>query len=292
MEALLRDPEPAPQEHPMETDGKALTVSEYVWITDTIADVQIIAANAEAAALYGYDRPEDLIGRYLSQTSTQEDLMRGCLYSLARNRGIEVPTTYVTNILQPNGSTIPVLKEIFQIQSTRGLLFVAMIEKTEELSQKLPNLEELGLTSSDLVAWRGVMNIAEVEELMSDRLDVSGKKTLTWSSLQNIISALHNAEDKKKDESSVNAATSTIGPPITIGPGESRLLPNSRWLHRCGKCSHIWHSEQSSPAKCTRQRDDVIGVKCGTSLWRQTWPEFVENARKVAEGKKLSWGDE
>ncbi len=73
----------------MGPEQKALTVSEYVWLTDTIADVQIIAANAEAATLYGYDRPEQLIGRYLSQTLPKEDMLRGCLYSLARQRGID-----------------------------------------------------------------------------------------------------------------------------------------------------------------------------------------------------------
>ncbi len=276
----------------MGTDGKALTVSEYVWITDSIADVQIIAANSAAADLYGYDRPEELIGRYLSQTSTKEDLMRGCLYSLARKRGIKVPSVYVTNILQSNGNVIPVRKHIVQVESTRGLLFVATLERAEEAaSTGFPDLEELGLTETDLIAWRGVMNIAELEELMSSRLDASSKKVLTAPYLQHIISALHKTGHKNKELSGVTVETPNMGPPITIGPGESRALPNSRWLHRCGKCSHIWQSDQQDPAKCTRQRNDLVGVKCGTSLWREVWPEFVDNATKVASGIALTWDE-
>ncbi len=90
--------------------------------------------------------------------------------------------------------------------------------------------------------------------------------------------------------SNVTVEAQTIGPPITIGAGESRELPNGRWLHRCGKCSHIWQSDQRDPTKCTGQRDDQLGVKCGTSLWRRLWPEFFENAENVAAGTDIRQG--
>ncbi len=162
----------------MGPEQKALTVSEYVWLTDTIADVQIIAANAEAATLYGYDRPEQLIGRYLSQTLPKEDMLRGCLYSLARQRGIDAPSDYVTHIKQPRGAIVPIHKETFQLKSMNSTLFIIFLEPANDESyDDLPLLESMGLTQEDLLAWRGTMNIADIEEIMSDHLDIYSKKT-------------------------------------------------------------------------------------------------------------------
>ncbi|ETW98779.1 MAG: hypothetical protein ETSY1_17435 [Candidatus Entotheonella factor] len=147
----------------MAQEQKAVTVSEYVTIVpDAVADTRIISATPYAAEIYGYDTPDQLVGRFLSQTLNRHDMLRGCLMSLARMQGRDVPTRYPTNIVRPNGEIVPVIKDTIQIETKNRLMWITQLEVMQDaIVSKVPTPSELGLSDRDVLKYRGLLNVAD-----------------------------------------------------------------------------------------------------------------------------------
>ncbi len=50
---------------------------------------------------------------------------------------------------------------------------------------------------------------------------------------------------------------------LHIGLGQTLLLPDNRYVHRCGNCAETWLSKQREPTNCPRSRDEGIGFSLG-----------------------------
>ena len=84
-------------------EGPAL-LSKHVRIGDHIVDALILDAHPEVARWYGYDTPESIRGRYLSQLHERTCLAQVRRYAVARQLGMSgVPDIYDMCIVLPNG---------------------------------------------------------------------------------------------------------------------------------------------------------------------------------------------
>ncbi|ETW98493.1 MAG: hypothetical protein ETSY1_18495 [Candidatus Entotheonella factor] len=252
-----------------------MTISKYVWMPPSIADAQIVCATAAAAAIYGYGSPRELEGRFLSQTMDEEDMRRGSLYSLARRHGHGAPTEYVTRIRRPNTDYVYVNKKVTQIESNDSIWWVT--ELTEALPPPSPlykpTPQELDLSNQDVIAYLGTMTMSGLEALITHRISGAiGLSDLTNSSMHNIIFALRKSRRKTDDSDRPEAVPDILGDPVTLGPGESRQLPDDRWLHRCGRCSSIWMSQQALKMKPVAGRTELRW-----DIWHNLWEPSVSH---------------
>ena len=253
----------------MAQEQKIITISEYVnLVPGAVADTRIIAATQAAAELYGYLTPDDLIGRFLSQTLSRDNMLRGCLYSLARLKGFDAPVAYETQIVRPNGESIAVRKKTTQISSRDGLLWVTELERIRTSRQlPLPSPDEFGFTDEDLLQYRGAMNIADLESIVSGDSDLSSLP-LTLAEVQSIMSEVQSTSVKNAGVGRMATAEIDIRQ-VDILPGQSRLLPDGDYLHRCARCGFVWISRIEEPEKCPRSRPDRRSQKaCGLRHWR------------------------
>lgn len=250
---------------------RALTISRYAWVTDIVADVRIENANEAAAKIYGYNNPEELIGTFLSETMSKEDMLRGSLISLSQLKRGET-NRYVQRIQQPGGKVTYASKETYRIRRGNDIQYVTFLEPADESAMEpLPTPERLGITDEDVLAYRGKMSVRELRELMQNfGVSEDATKSLTPFDMNTILSIFQTSGTQQIG--ALHVVTTKLSPPkgepIELLPGQTRVLPDRRYLHRCGKCLRIWHSTVENPTHCPRARTDKTGPKCGVRTWR------------------------
>lgn len=254
---------------------RALTISSYVWVTDVIADVVIENANEAAAKLYGYPSAEALAGTYLSETMSKEDMLRGTLISLSQlNRG--ETTRYVQRIRQPLGNVVYVFKETHRLRRGDAIQYVTFLDPASAADlEPAPTPQSLGITAREVEAYRGKMNVSELREMMQGLgIQKENINFLTPYDMHTILSVFQTGgtQDIGPLHVSTNKFRLPPGEPIELLPGQTRALPDGRFLHRCGRCLRIWHSVVEHPSHCPRPRPDKTGPKCGTRSWRFIHP--------------------
>lgn len=263
----------------MESDwGKAqkrhaLTISRHVCITNTIEDLEIIAATPEAAHLYGYDKPSELVGKYLSETLSKEDMLRGYLMSLARQKGNLISRRYATRIERPDGQIAYVFKKTILVERPHPLHYLTFLEAAQEADfQPIPDLRELNLTQAEFDAAQAVLTVRKLRELMAsfgiDTLKAGALTPLEMQSILTVFQSKRNPQQGKLDVPTT-VVSAPPGAPVDILPGQTRQLPDGKFLHRCAKCLLTWNSVDREPRNCPRTRKDRRGFKCGVRTWRQ-----------------------
>lgn len=254
----------------MAQEQKAVTVSEYVTIVPgTVADTRIISATQSAAEIYGYDTPDKLVGRFLSQTLDRNDMLRGCLMSLARIKGRDIPTRYPTKIVRPNGEIVPVIKDTTQIETKDRIMWITQLEIIPDvIVSEVPTPSELGLSDHDILKYRGLLNIADLEMLLashgiaielpltiSEPHHIISESDGIVSELHHMMSGLQSKREKQVDAGEFAPVVTGI-PQVDIGLGQTRRLPDGDYLHRCARCHFVWQSADPNPDKCPRSRAD------------------------------------
>jgi hypothetical protein len=250
----------------MGSGQRAITVTQYVRLSDSIADARIMYVSGGAAEVYGVERPELLVGKYLSQTMQPEDMLRGSLYSLARSKGISVPTRYDTRIIRPDGEEVFVVKDTVQMVNYGVLVWVTILTPTREPElQPPPSPESLGLGLDEIVSYRGTMNVSDLERLI--KAQGPPHVLLTSDVIHHNIDALHQANQSLSVEALPMPAIAEAKD-IQIRRGATLRLPGGRYLHRCAPCGESWISPNANPQRCPRMREDKRGPRCGSIHWR------------------------
>jgi hypothetical protein len=261
----------------MSSGHRAVTVTQYVRLSDSIADARIMYVSGRAAELYGVERPELLVGKYLSQTMQPDDMLRGSLYSLARSKGISVPTRYDTRIMRPDGEEVFVVKDTIQMVNYGVLIWVTMLTPTREPELRPPpSPESLGLGLDEIVRYRGTMNVSDLERLLQ-------AQGLPHTFLTSDV--FHHNMDELHQTGQSDPAGVLPEPAITevedlqIRRGATLRLPDARYLHRCAQCGESWISPNANPQRCPRMRDDKRGPRCGSIHWSDVPPGDAPHIR-------------
>ncbi len=217
----------------------ALTISRHVHITNMIEDLEIIAATPEAAHLYGYDKPSELVGKYLSETLSTEDMLRGYLMSLARQKDSRIPSRYATRIERPNGQISYVFKQTILVERPKPVHYLTFLEAAEAADyQPTPDLRDLNLTQAEVAAARAVITVRKLRELMADfGLDTLKAGALTPLEMQSILTVFQSKRNSQKGQLDVptTSVSAPPGAPVDLLPGQTRQLPDGKFLHRCAK---------------------------------------------------------
>ncbi len=226
----------------------ALTISRHVHITNTIEDLEIIAVTPEAAHLYGYDKPSELVGKYVSETLSQEDMLRGYLMSLARQKGSKISSRYATRIERPDGQYSYVFKKTILVERPTPLHYLTLLEAAEEADfRPLPDLSELNLTQTEVDEARAVLTIRKLRELMVRLgLDTLKAGALTPSDMQSILTAFQSRRNPQKGK--LDMPTTVVCPPR--GTGGHIAGPNPPAPRRkvsASMCQMLTDLEQHGP---------------------------------------------
>ena len=103
-----------------------------------VADDTIIFANPSAARMYGFDRPEDMIGVDPAACMAPEDRERIAGYRAARSRGEPAPSSYESQALKRSGERFSVATSISPVEwDGRRALLVAQADITESKRAEL-----------------------------------------------------------------------------------------------------------------------------------------------------------
>jgi hypothetical protein len=124
---------------------------------------------------------------------------------------------------------------------------------------KKPKAEKISLALDTIVEG--------VEQLKDAILDMPLKKTLPNPMDDDTFSHMGNASTilQGKRES----LEGSQGMMVPIPSGESRLLSDGRWVHRCKECGWMWVSKLQFPTTCGNRtkNPDTDKQVCQTSQW-------------------------
>jgi hypothetical protein len=181
----------------------------------------------------------------------------------------QIPQSYVARVRQRTTTHFRrVRKHTTQLEWAGETYWITVLEETRAplLADGLDIVKHFPLPDSDAVRqYSGLMSVVEmIERIQHVYIPVeqqTGELTSTlfpptMSAMQTTLSA---------PQPPLQAMASAI---LTLSPGETAVLDDGTFLHRCGTCGVVWLSPQAEPVKCPRQRADARGAKCGTRRWR------------------------
>ena len=247
------------QKHHAVTIAKMISVGKYV------LDARIIEATPAAASWYGVVDPNTLIGYWQSQLQHPDDVWLGRVFSAARRRDIQVPTRYVSRIRQlhtPN-TFAAVTKDIMQLTMGGDVYwFTVLSEPTEPpLALQGDILKRFDIPPDILSYLSSCMSVADMERTLE-----TGSVSL---------------------ETAADAATMPGPRPFDVALGETAVLAEGSYLHRCARCTGVWISSKRHPARCGKRT-------CQQPAWRELAEPFRAmqrngipvTAEKVLEARK------
>lgn len=127
----------------------------------------IVQANVPAAHLYGYDRPEELTGQWLSMVQTPEARLRGKLSWGLRQLGYQVPDEYCTLVEWPDGTVAGQRGELIsQMRNLQGeVVYLTRLEGIMQLEEPtLPEPDLYGVTPEAIDEVTGLFTVRELRD--------------------------------------------------------------------------------------------------------------------------------
>ena len=240
---------------------RAMTLSRRVAVSPCVVDAQIVQSTPEAAAFYGYARPEEMVGAWQSYLQHPADLRLSRAMAIRRHFGYDqMPVDYVIRIRQGGGHTFRrVMKHTIQLLLDGETYWVTVLEDT-----RAPLLADCGdiLTQfplPDSEAVRQYSGIMSVTDMLYRIHTLPAAVDLTSVVSRSIMSALQTSQPPWPLRVAL----------LDLALGATATLSDGTCLHRCGQCGVVWISAQADPVKCPRQRHDSRGPKCGSRRWRQ-----------------------
>jgi hypothetical protein len=224
--------------------NRAVTIAKMIAVGKYVIDARIIGATPEAAAWYGVEDPKALIGCWQSQLQHPDDVWLGRVFSQARRRGIAVPADYVSRIRQlrlPNAFT-PVMKDVAQLVIGDDVYwFTVLSEPTEPPLAAQGDVVQRFQIPPDVFAYlSSCMSVADME------------RALETGAMPPQVAA-----------DAAGAATR----PLDVDLGETVILAEGSYLHRCARCTGVWISGKRNPARCGKRA-------CQQPAWRELAEPF------------------
>lgn len=221
----------------------AITIAHRTCIGQHVVDARIVAATTSAAHWYGMTSPAQLLGKWISLLHHPDDARLGRVLSLARHCGLKAPTAYVSRIWQAHapGTFRPVMKDTTQMTMEGESYWVTVLSEPKPenvpLALQPEVFQRFAVPDAQQAArFYGHMSVAELEEALA-------------------------AGDVQR----VTAFSSSPVPPhrmLNIALGETVLLAEGVYAHRCARCTEIWVTKNPDPVRCGKRN-------CQTPAWRE-----------------------
>ena len=226
-------------------EGPAL-LSKHVRIGDHIVDALILDAHPEVARWYGYDTPESIRGRYLSQLHDRTLMAQVSRYAVARQLGVPgVPDVYDMSIVLPNGRRRWLRKRrVRQIQEGTETYWISQSEPiTAEQAQPMP---EIALPISDAALWElvGWGTVADAERLILET-HISASRNQCQEENPNRDTTIRGRNMQALLADMMGSLAAYTSFEVPFGDPQYR-----RWIHRCRRCGKAWVAETATPKKC------------------------------------------
>ena len=248
---------------------KAMTITKRVIISEHVIDSVFVASTPQAAHLYGYREPNDLIGKWLSETHSRDIARRSFVIAYFRHTGQKIgamasPSSYVTFLTIPDGSTRAVIKQTQEIIWEGNIYWVTEIEEAQG-ETSIPSILDVEIpeTHADFRAWSGVWTISDVEShIAHSHQGDSPENLLTDSTMTGNIDLVNS--EMTPLESNMRQIPYTQE--ILIRRSTTGRMQRPHYLHRCAECRGSWVGTTQSPPQC---------VYCASRLWRgfSKWEE-------------------
>ena len=258
------------------TSKKAMTITKRVVVSKHVVDSVFMASTPQAAHLYGYREPNDLIGKWLSQTHSHHIARRSFVLAYFRHTGQKIgtsasPSAYVTFLTLPDGATRAVIKQTQEIIWEGEIYWVTEIEEAKG-ETSIPSILdfEMPKPQDDFRAWSGIWTISDIESHIACSLEDSGTQNqLTDSTMTGNIDYVN---------SKMIFPDSTMQPyhytkEIPLQESTTGRVQRPHYLHRCAECSGTWIGTTQNPAQC---------IYCTSRLWRgfSKWEERKRSGKK------------
>jgi hypothetical protein len=215
-----------------------------------------------------------LEGKFTSELDHPDDYLAIKAMSITRMYDFSpVPNEYDVRIILPDGSIRYIRKKVSQMEHNKNTYWMTRSAKIlPEEAKPLPDFRYL-LTPDVISEWFGAISVAElsrfVEKFTPVRNRQAFKDALTMPEFHTIIGEIQavtkGLKDSGKPHHTITAFSDEV---VNIGLGQTRRLPDNRFIHRCGNCAETWASNVRNPTQCPRSRDDSRGPKCGIRRWR------------------------
>lgn len=250
-----------------------MTIVRRVVVTEYIVDAVFVASTPKAAHLCGYREPNDLVGKWLSQTHSHDIARRSFALSYYRHVGqkigaAEPPSSYVTFLSIPDRSTRSIIKQTQEVVWEGEMYWITEIEEaTGETG--LPSIFdiELPVSHKTFESWSGVWTIADVEGHLALSLQNSREeKKLTESAMVSSIDGVDQGSIYGIDDVGVKTILlesmmrqEVHTQKIPLHASATGRMQRDHFLHRCSECHGTWIGTTQNPAQC---------IYCASRLWR------------------------
>ena len=232
-----------------------MTLENFYVPSLQFGDTRITGSNVAGAVAHGYDRAEQVVGKYLSQLQPKEYRHAAMRRYFLREHGYSIGTEYATVMRAPCGTLIGHRRERLAVLRGHGQdTYLIRVEEVRELSPvAMPDLEVYGLTVQEMYPVCGRYTYADVEEqLASDNLTLPFAETFR-NILTRVVelSTQLNIHDCVDDPYGLSAALSGRFAWTLYGRSPGQVT-----VHQSCHCGWVWHSKHAWPAECPRCRTE------------------------------------
>jgi hypothetical protein len=240
----------------------AVTIAQLVQVSEHVVDSCIVYATAAAAALFGFARPRELVGQFISKVHHPDDALVTRHYALARLYNEWCPNPYPMRILRaPSLEPIPVVKHVTQVMIDGILTWITVHTPFDYSRQFLMPVTSAMIDRAGSTTERQVLGLAHVA-YMDQMIQSQGRENP-----RNFARVIENSDTyltyTPKMGNISQETTREIGNvgDLLANTLEALLTAHTkRQRNVCFKCAWPWYSKVGAkrPNKCP---------SCGDKNW-------------------------
>ena len=216
-----------------------------------IGDTKIIASNARAPALFGFDTVDEFVGQHMSDLQSPEWREAGHQRYLDRKLGRRVSKRYAVVVRHPDGAEVGQTREFrgFYAGEDGREMYGVIVRPTREVDHcPVRELEESEQRLANQI--NGDLTMAEARMLLNSVSDLDGLETF-----QHIISqcdVLSSGVFAGKYQHPLDLYVSNDVTVAWEHFGEkAQAAPMVRPRFRCDRCGWAWYGRTARRGQCT-----------------------------------------
>lgn len=246
----------------------AITITQRVVLSEQVVDAKFVFATPPAAQLYGFDNPNQLMGRWLSELVDESVRRKGFIISYCRHHGIPingqpVPESYISVIKRRDGKPVHVIKDALEMVEHEEIYWLTYLKPLtgSDDEKTIPHLNDFILddVSPEYLKWAGLTSMADVNKTVSS-LFISRHSFFTRTNNKNNIVLIENDIENTQTGSSVHRDQERRPDGLTLHLQLQAPSPHAdktgkgvqhRYLHGpCAECGGEWIGTSANPPHC------------------------------------------
>lgn len=237
---------------------QAISLMENISIPQLrLGDARFKYVNRAAAALYGFDNPEDLVGLFLSQVQPRDWRRKGKTDWFLRQQGHYVPKDMVTVIVQADGTMVGQWRELVDVMHggkdgrTSYLTHLSELPLRSVDHCSIRDVETYGESVASMHGFTGEFTVQDIDDMLQAN-DLGCFPLHVGETFPTIVAECErvSSDIMGKPGRGLNLALSDeVSIALHSKPSQEKIPVH--FHHTCPECAKQWYGRNPVRVQCT-----------------------------------------